>query len=58
MSKSDPFLTSRFVRWHITIDGKEYVINGDETTSKENKGKLKAAEKIKVKTPDGIVNIK
>jgi hypothetical protein len=58
MSKADPFLTSRFVRWHLTVDGKEYVINGDETTSKENKGKLKAAEKIKVKTPDGIVNIK
>ena len=58
MSKTDPFLTSRFVRWHLTIDGKEYVINGDETTSTENKGKLKAAEKIKVKTPDGVVNIK
>jgi Domain of unknown function (DUF4157) len=58
MSKVDPFLTSRFVRWHLTINGKEYVINGDETTSKENKGKLKAADKVNVKTPDGVVNIK
>jgi Domain of unknown function (DUF4157) len=57
-SKADPFLTSRFVRWYITIDGKEYVINGDETTSKEGKAKLKAADKIKVKTPDSTVRIK
>lgn len=58
MSKVDPFLTSRFVRWHLTINGKEYVINGDETTSTENKSKLKAADKVNVKTPDGVVNIK
>jgi hypothetical protein len=56
--KADPFLTSPFVRWHITIDGKEYVINGTEATSAEGKAKLKAGEKIKVKTPDGEVKIK
>jgi hypothetical protein len=56
--KADPFLTSPFVRWHITIDGKEYVINGTEATSAEGKAKLKAGEKIKVKTPEGEVKIK
>jgi hypothetical protein len=56
--KADPFLTSPFVRWHITIDGKEYVINGTEATSSESKAKLKTAEKIKVKTPEGEVKIK
>jgi Domain of unknown function (DUF4157) len=56
--KADPFLLSPFVRWHITIDGKEYVINGDEATSSEGKAKLKMGEKIKVKTPEGEVNIK
>lgn len=56
--KADPFLTSPFVRWHITIAGKEYVINGMEATSSESKAKLKTAEKIKVKTPEGEVKIK
>jgi hypothetical protein len=56
--KADPFLTSPFVRWHITIEGKEYVINGTEATSSEGKAKLKAGEKIKVKTPEGEVRIK
>ena len=56
--KADPFLTSPFVRWHITIAGKEYVINGTEATSSEGKAKLKTAEKIKVKTPEGEVRIK
>jgi len=58
MNKADPFLTSPFVRWHITIAGKEYVINGTEATSAEGKAKLKAGEKVKVKTPDGEVKIK
>lgn len=57
-SKADPFMTSPFVRWHITIEGKEYVINGNETTSTEGKAKLKAGEKIKVKTPEGEVRVK
>jgi hypothetical protein len=56
--KSDPYLQSRFVRWHLTIEGKEFVINGDETTSTEGKAKLKAADRIKVKTPEGLVKIK
>jgi hypothetical protein len=56
--KADPFLTSPYVRWHITFEGKEYVINGTEATSSENKAKLKSAEKVKVKTPEGTVNIK
>jgi len=56
--KAEPFLTSPFVRWHITIEGKEYVINGTEATSAEGKTKLKAGEKIKVKTPEGEVKIK
>jgi hypothetical protein len=56
--KADPFLTSPYVRWHITIEGKEYVINGTEATSSEGKAKLKAGEKIKVKTPEGEVKIK
>lgn len=57
-AEKDPYLTSKYVRWHIVIDGKEYVINGEETTSTEGKAKLKAAEKIKVKTPDGVIRIK
>lgn len=57
-TEKDPFLTSKFVRWYIVIDGKEYIINGDETTSTEGKAKLKVAEKIKVKTPSGVVRIK
>lgn len=56
--KADPFLTSPYVRWHITIEGKEWVINGTEATSSEGKAKLKAGEKIKVKTPEGEVKIK
>ena len=58
MGDADPFLTSPFVRWHIVIGGKEYVINGDETTSTEGKAKLKAAESVKVKTPEGETVIK
>ena len=54
-SEKDPFLTSPYVRWHIVLDGKEYVINGDETTSTEGKTKLKKAKKIKVVLPDGEV---
>ena len=54
-STSDPYLTSRFVRWHLTIGDKEYVINGDEADTAEGKSKLKAADKIKVKTPDGQI---
>lgn len=56
-SKSDPFLKSRFVRWHLTIDGKEYIIPGDDTDTPDGKSKLKAAQKIKVKTPDGEVRV-
>lgn len=56
--KTDPFLTSPYVRWHIVIGGKEYVIPGNETTTDEAKSKLKAADKIKVKTPDGEQIIK
>jgi hypothetical protein len=56
--KAGPFLTSPYVRWHITVEGKEYVINGTEATSSEGKAKLKAGEKIKVKTPEGEVRIK
>jgi len=58
MSKRELFLTSKYVRWHIVIGGKEYVINGTETTSTEGKAKLKAADKIKVKTSEGVVKIK
>jgi hypothetical protein len=58
MSKADPFLTSKYVRWHIVIAGKEYIINGTETTSTAGKAKLKVAERIKVKTPKGTVKIK
>jgi len=58
MSKRDPFLTSPYVRWHIVIGGKEYVIPGNETTSDESRAKLKAADKIKVKTPEGVEIIK
>ncbi|MGD9096449.1 MAG: DUF4157 domain-containing protein [Desulfobacterales bacterium] len=58
MSERDPFLTSKYVRWHIVIDSKEYIINGEETTSTEGKAKLKAASKIKVKTPEGVIRIK
>ncbi|MQA92590.1 MAG: DUF4157 domain-containing protein [Gemmatimonas sp.] len=58
LKKRDPFLTSRFVRWHIVIGDKEYVIPGDETDSPDAKSKLKAADKIKVKTPDGVEVIK
>jgi hypothetical protein len=58
MSKRDPFLTSEYVRWHLVIDGKEYVIPGKETTTPDAKSKLKAAQKIKVKTPDGVEIIK
>lgn len=56
--KADPFLTSPYVRWHITIDGKEYVINGTEAASSEGKAKLQAGETIKLKTPEGEVKIK
>ncbi|HSE22354.1 MAG TPA: DUF4157 domain-containing protein [Pyrinomonadaceae bacterium] len=56
--KADPFLTSPFVRWHVTIDGKEYVINGTEATSSEGKAKLRAGENVKLKTPEGEVRIK
>ncbi len=58
LSKRDPFLTSPYVRWHLVIDGKEYIIPGNETTTDEAKSKLKAADKIKVKTPDGVQIIK
>jgi len=58
LSKRDPFLTSRYVRWHIVIAGKEYVIPGNETETSEAKAKLRAADKIKVKTPDGVEIIK
>jgi hypothetical protein len=50
---SDPYNKSPFVRWHITIGDKEYVINGEEAETPENQAKLKAGEKVKVKTPDG-----
>lgn len=56
-SKSDPFLSSPYVRWHLTIGGKEYVINGDEADKPEGKAKLKTADKIKVKTPDGKIEV-
>jgi hypothetical protein len=58
MGKRDPFLKSAYVRWHLVIDGKEYVIPGNETTTPEGKSKLKAAAKIKVKTPEGVEIIK
>lgn len=58
VDSTDPFLTSPYVRWHITLDGKEYVINGADASSSENKAKLKKADKIKVKTPEGEVEIK
>lgn len=57
-SMSTPMLESRFVRWHLTIDGKEYIINGDDAETPAGKSKLKVAEKIKVKTPDGVQVIK
>lgn len=54
---SDPFNTSPYVRWHITIGGREYVINGDEAETPEGRSKLKAGEKIKVKTPEGKLKV-
>jgi hypothetical protein len=54
--KSDgalPFLTSPYVNWHLTIGGMEYTITGADESSADLQSKLKVAEKVKVKTPDG-----
>ncbi|MCP3999123.1 MAG: hypothetical protein GY722_29270 [bacterium] len=56
--KSDPFWSSPYVRWHIVIGGKEYVINGAQAASTKGKAKLSAGEKIKVKTPDKEIKVK
>ena len=59
MDKADPFLTSKFVRWHIVIGDKEYVINGDKTNSTEGQNKLKKGKNIKVVKPNGeVIKIK
>ena len=58
-SERDPFLTSKYVRWHVVIDGKEYIINGDKTNSTEGQSKLKKGDQIKVVKPDGeVIKIK
>jgi hypothetical protein len=58
MAKANRFLTSPFVQWHITLFGREYVINGTEAASEESKTKIKAATRIKMKTPEGEMTIK
>jgi len=57
-SETDPFLLSPYVRWYLVIDGREYVINGDEADSTEGRSKLKKANRVRVVTPDGEVIVK
>ena len=58
-SERDPFLRSKYVRWHIVIGDKEYVINGDKTDSTEGQSKLKKGKHIKVVKPNGeVIKIK
>jgi hypothetical protein len=54
-----PFVGSPYVNWYLTINGKEYVINGADETGADISSKLKVSERIKVKTPEGeIIKIK
>ncbi|RPI76198.1 MAG: hypothetical protein EHM45_13665 [Desulfobacteraceae bacterium] len=55
---SDPFLKSKYVTWVIVFQGKEYVINGENAGSAESQTRIKAAESIKVITPEGVIRIK
>ncbi len=52
-SKSKDFMTSPYVNWHLTIDGKEYTITGKDITGATGQSKLKSASKVKVITPEG-----
>jgi len=57
-SEVDPFLVSRYVRWHIFVGGQEYIFNGDETNSNQFKEVRKSANKIVLKTPNGVIRVK
>ncbi|WP_461304613.1 eCIS core domain-containing protein, partial [Aureisphaera sp.] len=52
-SKSKDFMSSPYVNWHLTIDGKEYTISGKDITGATGQSKLKSASKVKVITPEG-----
>jgi hypothetical protein len=57
--KSSDFINSPYVNWHLTIDGKEYTITGQDIKGAEGQSKLKSAGKVKVVTPEGdIIKIK
>ena len=53
----DSFLKSRFVRWHLTLGDKEYIINGDDMDPPQAEAKMKAAKKVKLVRPDGTEEI-
>jgi hypothetical protein len=58
-AKGQSFLTSPYVTWHLTVNGKEYLIEGKDRTSADAQAKIKIADKINIKTPEGeTINVK
>ena len=58
-SKSSSFIMSPYVNWHLTINGKEYIISGKDIKKAKGQSKLKAANKIKIITPEGeLIKVK
>jgi len=58
-SKGQSFFSSPYVTWYLTVNGKEYQIEGKDRTSADAQAKIKIADKIIIKTPEGeTINVK